>query len=87
MASNNYTVCEGNPFYLSGMYFVQKYPGNRARIMPSLPEIENEGTITSSTELREMIHIADSIQIVNFGNGHRGLFGECLDWAFCALAT
>jgi hypothetical protein len=83
MSSNNYAVL-GQKFNLQGSFLVVRMEDFQSE-MPDLLDIEDGGISTHPRELKALIAEANSLQFVDFGNGHIGLFAECPEFAFCAV--
>lgn len=82
MTSNNYAVY-GHGFSLEGTFRLL-----RTTALPEplvYDEVVDCGTITNPNELKESIAKAKSLRFVDFGNGLRGLHGECDGFHFCAV--
>ena len=83
MSSNNYAVY-GNKFSLEGAFRVLRMTDSRSEPNLDYEDVECS-TKANLGELRALIAIAQSLQIVDFGNGLRGLYAECADFHFCVV--
>jgi hypothetical protein len=83
MSSLNYAAF-GQRFSLEGAFRVL-----RKTDFPSEPlyydEVVDCGTVTSETELRALVAQANCLRMADFGNGLRGIYGECADFNFCVV--
>jgi hypothetical protein len=83
VSSNNYAVY-GKRFSLEGTFHVLRMTGYRSEPPLDYEEVECATKATSS-ELRALIAIARTVQDVDFGNGLRGIYGECDGFVFCVV--
>lgn len=83
MTSLNYAIFSER-FNLAGNFRVLRRTG-----FPSEPlyydEVVDCGTATSETELRALVAQANCLRMADFGNGLRGIYGECADFHFCVV--